>query len=64
NGEPWLIKPCDGGDQGCDNDENFWAPGEPNGGSNEDCLEFKGDTDTFNDQSCFDDLPFLCEKSP
>lgn len=64
NGEPWLIKPCDMSEQGCDNGVNLWSPGEPNGGTSEDCLELRGDNDKFNDRSCFDEMPFLCEKSP
>ncbi len=64
NGEPWLIKPCDAATPGCDNNINFWSQSEPNGGTVEDCLEFNGQNDKFNDASCSNTLPFLCEKSP
>lgn len=64
NGEPWLIKPCDMSEQGCDNGVNLWNSKEPNGGTSEDCLELRGDNDKFNDRSCFDEMLFLCEKSP
>jgi cysteine-rich repeat protein len=64
NDEPWLIKPCQTAIKGCDNTIDFWNPGEPNGQWIEDCLELNGNTDKFNDASCANSLPFLCEKSP
>jgi hypothetical protein len=64
NSEPWLIKPCDAANQACENNVDFWVSGEPNGGAYENCLEFKGDSDKFNDVWCLHSLPFLCEKAP
>ena len=39
-----------------------WDTGEPNNsGSNEDCVEFRMTSEKWNDQSCSDRLPYICE---
>ena len=41
-----------------------WDTGEPNNsGSNEDCVEFRMTSEKWNDQSCSDRLPYICEIS-
>ena len=39
-----------------------WDTGEPNNyGSNEDCVEFRMTSEKWNDKSCSDRLPYICE---
>ncbi|XP_029911337.1 CD209 antigen-like protein C [Myripristis murdjan] len=40
----------------------FWASGEPNDRGGEDCVELSQGRDGFNDESCSDKLPWICQK--
>ncbi|MBW2522581.1 MAG: DUF4215 domain-containing protein [Deltaproteobacteria bacterium] len=54
NGEPWSNP--------------IWDSGEPNGGTNENCVEMEehtfGSNDSFNDSSCAGAQDYLCEMTP
>uniref|UniRef100_A0A667ZSC8 C-type lectin domain-containing protein n=1 Tax=Myripristis murdjan TaxID=586833 RepID=A0A667ZSC8_9TELE len=40
----------------------FWASGEPNDRGGEDCAELSQGRDGFNDESCSNKLPWICQK--